>query len=338
MQKRNHNRRHNAKDLTELYPGLPVLFLSPADLNTYIEGTITGPSNTPHSYLIEAQCRTYCCNRQHIRPIHIDTTPIPRPSTHQGNPISGPSVQHSPISGPPSTSSHQNIPVKPSKPSCIPTLKCTASSSCSPTTNHQANNHQKPTSHIPTSQSKLISRPSAYLSKPTSQNKYDSSLTRLSTSVHNNPTIQRPSATIHNNPTILRPSYSPDEVLNIVTQLIAMKGHPEVRDKPNTEVIQEESPASPAPTESSESSQSSEPTGESQKSTSSSPDDTVTDTDFTSSDDTQSITSQTSTVINRTLRSKIPVSYNKTLLNHLHGRPQIRTLNNLSIPLQDSKS
>ena len=197
-------------------------FLSPADVNAYIEGTITGPSTTPCSYIIEAQGRTYHCNRQHIRPIHIDTTPIPRPSAHQGDPISGPSVQHSPISG---TSFHQNIPAKPPKPSCIPTQKCPASSHCSPTTGHHIKNYQKPTSHIPTSQSKLISRPLACLSNPTPQNKYTG-------------TIQRPCSIIHNNPTITRPSYSPDEVINTLTHLIAMNGHPaftEVRDKQHTE-------------------------------------------------------------------------------------------------------
>ena len=168
MQKKNHDRRHNAKDLPELHPGQPVLFLSPADVNAYIEGTITGPSTTPHSYMIEAQGRTYHCNRQHIRPTYTDTTTIPQPPTYQGNPISGLSVQHSPISGPPSTSSHQNTPVEPSKPSCIPTLKCPASNH-SPTTNCEVNNHQKFSSCIPTSQSKLIPRPSAYPSKPQSQ-------------------------------------------------------------------------------------------------------------------------------------------------------------------------
>ena len=325
-QKRYYNKRHNIRDLPELHPGQPVLFLSPADVNTYIEGTITGPSTTPHSYIIEAQGRTYCNNRQHIRPIHIDTTPIPRPSAHQGNPISGPSAQHSPISGPPNTNSCQNILVKPSKPSHIPTLKCPASSSHSPRYKPWSKQlQQNPTSHIPTSQSKLIPRPSAYLSKPMSQNKYKSSLTRPSTIIHN----------IH---TIPRPSYSTDEVINILTQLIAMNGQPavtEARDKPNAEAIQEVGPDTPAPTVSSESC---EPTSESQKSTSCSPDDTETDTDSTSSDDTQSITSQTSTASSRTLRPRIPISYNETLLKHLHRRPQIRTLNNLSIPLPDSSN
>ena len=39
---------------------------------------------------------------------------------------------------------------------------------------------------------------------------------------------------------------------------------------------------------------------------------------------------------NRTLRPKIPISYNETQLEHLHGRPHIKTLNILSIPLPDS--
>ena len=84
-----------------------------------------------------------------------------------------------------------------------------------------------------------------------------------------------------------------------------------------------------------ESSESSEPTSESQKSSSSTDD---TETDFTSSDDTQSTTSQTLIASNRTLRPRIPINYNETLLKHLCGRPQIRILNNLSIPLPDSSN
>ena len=49
-------------------------------------------------------------------------------------------------------------------------------------------------------------------------------------------------------------------------------------------------------------------------------------------------TSQTSTDIHRTLRPRIPISYNETLLTRLHRRPQIRTINNLSIPLPDSSN
>ena len=174
-----------------------------------------------------------------------------------------------------------------------------------------------------------------------SQNKYNTSLTRPSTSVHNNHTIARPSTTIHDNRTISRPSYSPDELLSILTQLTAMNGHPtvtEVRDEPNAEATPESGPDLPTPTLSSELSESSEPTSESQNSTSSSPDYTETDTDSMSSDDMQTITNQTSTASNRTLRPRIPISYNEILLKCLHGRPQIRTLNNLSIPIPDSSN
>ena len=162
-------KRHNVRDLSELHPGQAVLFLNPADTNIYIEGTITGPSTTPHSYTIEAQGRTYHHNREHIQPINIDNPAISRPSAHQENPISGPSPQQSPISSPSSNSSCQNTSAKPSKPSHIPTPRSSASSSCSPATKQQVNNHYKPISRIPTSKNKFISRPPAYLSTPASQ-------------------------------------------------------------------------------------------------------------------------------------------------------------------------
>ena len=109
VQKKHHERRHNTKDLPELHPGQPVLFLSPADVNSYTEGTITGPSTTSCSYMIEAQGRTYCHKRHHFHPIHTDTTPFPRPSVHQGNPIPEPSEQKDPlISGP---SSNKDSPI-----------------------------------------------------------------------------------------------------------------------------------------------------------------------------------------------------------------------------------
>ena len=131
-QKRHYNKRHNIKEWPELNPGQSLLFPSPADVNIYIEGTITGPSTTPHSYIIEAQGRTYHHNREHIRLLNIDNPTIPRPSAHQDNPISGSSTQQFPTSGPSSNSSCQNTPAKPSKPSCIPTLKCPASSKWQP--------------------------------------------------------------------------------------------------------------------------------------------------------------------------------------------------------------
>ena len=63
--------------------------------------------------------------------------------------------------------------------------------------------------------------------------------------------------------------------------------------------------------------------------------------DTTSLDDSQSTTSDSSlasTTSNRQLRPRYPISYNETLLARLNGIPQIRTLNNLSIPIPSSDS
>ena len=46
--------------------------------------------------------------------------------------------------------------------------------------------------------------------------------------------------------------------------------------------------------------------------------------------DDESITSKTS---DRQLRPQVPISYNETVLQQLYGQPQVRTFNNLSIPL-----
>ena len=123
--------------------------------------------------------------------------------------------------------------------------------------------------------------------------------------------------------------------MNIITQLISINGYKETKNTPNIETSPDSCPNSPALTVSSESSQSSDDTSQSQNSTSSSPNDTETDSDA-SSDDTQSVTSQTSLANDRSLRPRIPISYNKTLLQCLHGRPQVKTMNNLSIPLPGS--
>ena len=155
----------------------------------------------PPSYMTEAQGRTYHCNRHHLCPIHIDTTPFSRPSVHQGSPIPGPLISEPssnkdtrPSSRTPPQTAHfffQKDQVKQSKQSQIPTLKCPASSRCSLTTNPPINNHSKSISCIPTSQPILLPRPSGHSNNPvpTSQIKYASNLTRPSTKTHNNPTI-----------------------------------------------------------------------------------------------------------------------------------------------------
>ena len=129
VQKKQYDCRHNAKLLPWLHPGQLVLFLRPTYANSYIEGTITRPATTPRSYMVKAQGRVYCHNRQHIYIIDIGTMPILRPSMHQGNPIlrpaeyldtsiTRPSFRTEPqIYDPP-----QHEPTKLSKQSHIPTL------------------------------------------------------------------------------------------------------------------------------------------------------------------------------------------------------------------------
>ena len=59
-QKGNHNKAHNVKPLSELIQGQEILFISPADPNQYIEGTIITKAPQPRSYLIESEGKTYC--------------------------------------------------------------------------------------------------------------------------------------------------------------------------------------------------------------------------------------------------------------------------------------
>ena len=54
-----------------------------------------------------------------------------------------------------------------------------------------------------------------------------------------------------------------------------------------------------------------------------------------SSSDDESIAS---TMSDRQLRPQVPISYNETVLKKPHGQPQVRTCNNLSIPLSTDSS
>ena len=94
-QKHYYDTRHNTRPLPDLSPGQDVLFLSPVDQMSYLEGTIVSQASTPRSYIIEAQGRRYRHNRQHIKPINTDPpSPLARPSTatqsHNNLIISGP--------------------------------------------------------------------------------------------------------------------------------------------------------------------------------------------------------------------------------------------------------
>ena len=59
-QKEYHDKAHNAKPPPDLIQGQEVLFLSPADPNQYIEGTVLAKAPQPRSYLLESQGKTYC--------------------------------------------------------------------------------------------------------------------------------------------------------------------------------------------------------------------------------------------------------------------------------------
>ena len=54
VQKHYYNKRHNTRPLPNLSPSQDVLFLSPVDQMSYLEGTIVSGANTPRSCIIEA--------------------------------------------------------------------------------------------------------------------------------------------------------------------------------------------------------------------------------------------------------------------------------------------
>ena len=58
------------------------------------------------------------------------------------------------------------------------------------------------------------------------------------------------------------------------------------------------------------------------------------DTEEETTSDDESIVSTS----DRQLRTHAPISYNETVLKHLHGQPQVRTLNKVSIPLPSDSS
>ena len=139
LQKQYHDKTHNVKPLPDLSQGQEVLFLSPADPNQYIEGTVLAKAPQPRSYLLESQGKTYRRTRQHIRSLSNTVIPIPsapeqqktaisRPSTpqHQKLTISGPPTseqQKTTIAGPPMPEHHNtSITRPPTSPRYIPTI------------------------------------------------------------------------------------------------------------------------------------------------------------------------------------------------------------------------
>ena len=116
---------------------------------------------------------------------------------------------------------------------------------------------------------------------------------------------------------ITRPPQPPNSVDQLLQYLAAINGHSNMQLAQMTPDVTL-TLGTPRSTSSEDSSSSSSQTTPSY------------DTEEEETSDDESITSTTS---DRQLRPRVPISYNETVLKHLHGQPQVRTFNNLSIPL-----
>ena len=117
-----------------------------------------------------------------------------------------------------------------------------------------------------------------------------------------------------------------DQILAHLTAI----NQPQALEPTHEDQIPESSPSSPATT-------STDPETE----TTSTESTTDTSSDSGSSDETTSTSSEfstTSTLSDRQLRPRYPINYNENVLTKLHGLPQIKTFNNLSIPLPVTES
>ena len=117
-----------------------------------------------------------------------------------------------------------------------------------------------------------------------------------------------------------------DQILAHLTAI----NQPQALEPMHEDQVTESSPSSPATT-------STDPKTETTST------DTTTDTssDASSSDDTMSTSSEISTtskMSDRQLRPRYPINYKETILTKLQGLPQIKTFNNLSIPLPVTES
>ena len=285
-QKHYYDIRHNTRPLPDLSPSQDVLFLSPVDQMSYLEGTIVSQASMPRSYIIGAQGCKYRCNRHHIKPINTDPPSLlARPyialQSHNIPYISGPQNSTQPqthnnliISGPPQP--HQST-------RNIRTMKM-------PTLNNAPH------------------RPSIKSRKPTHQN-----------CPYTRPCITKPSNCS------IKPISGPPQQdklcpYNVLMQLISLNGIAQPHISPST---------SPSPSHSSCSSSSldSNPV---------SPSSTKSTENTESSSESGSTSSLESTASDCQLRLHLPIWYNETFLMKLNGKPQVATLNYLSIPLPPS--
>ena len=277
-QKHYYHKRHNTRPLPDLNPRQDILFLSPVDQTSYLEGTIVSQTNTPRSYLIKGQGHRYRHNIQYIRPINTDPpSPLSRPYMHTTSQSHNNSIISAPqnISGPLQPLSEPNV-----QNMKIPTLNDTP-------------------------------WPSSKLHKTTHHNcpytRYHS--TKPSNSPHNPISGPPPQAELCLN--------------NLPMYLISINGITQPSTKDNTDPPQSSPLPSPCPSllNSSSTLSSQDSTLESSPSSTESP------------WETETTASVTSTASDRQLHPFLPIRYNKVFLKKLNGRPQITTMNNLSIPL-----
>ena len=290
------------KTLPDITPGQKVLFLSPAEPHQYIEGTITSHASTPKSYIIESQGRSYCCNCQHIHPLNpIFTRPSPvkQPDSYSNTVITRPSPTEHQLD------SHINPTItrpSPASPAGQQSDSHTKPNISGPSATMESLPNTKPTISRPP-MPKLVPAPRCkFLTRPPEQNQRYAATTATTTNF--------------------------DQVLahlSAINQPIKPALEPMHEDQLN-----ESFPSSPATT-------STYPETE----TTSTDSTTDTSSDPSSSDDTMSTSSEistTSTISGHQLRPRYPINYNKTVLTKLHQLPQIKTFNNLSIPLPVTES
>ena len=117
---------------------------------------------------------------------------------------------------------------------------------------------------------------------------------------------------------ITGPPQPPDSINKLLQCLVAINGHSNVQ-LPGMDQDVMSTPETPNSTSSEHSSALCSQTSPSYD----------TEEETATSDDESTI----STTSDRQLRPLAPMSYSETVLKHLHGQPQVRTLNNVSIPL-----
>ena len=301
-QKENYDKHHNTKPLPDITPGQKVLFLSPAEPNQFIEGTITSHASTPRSYIIESQGRSYRRNRQHIRPLNPIIT---RPSPDSNTVITRPSPDSNTIITRPSPTQHQpDSHVNPTitRPSPAPPAEQQSDSYTKlnisgPSATRESPPNTKPTISRPPTSKPIPAPRRKFLTRPLEQNqRYTSTTTNF------------------------------DQILAHLTAI----NQPQALEQTHEDQIPESSPSSPATT-------STDPETE----TTSTESTTDTSSDTGSSDETTSTSSDistTSTLSDCQLRPRYPINYNENVLTKLHGLPQIKTFNNLLIPLPVTES